>query len=77
MSYQKVLGSKVNLSISLHPHNYGKAERNIHTLEDMLRECVIDFKGNWDNQLPLIKFCYKNIHVRIKMVPYEALYTRR
>ncbi|XP_049372615.1 uncharacterized protein LOC125837564 [Solanum verrucosum] len=56
----------------------GQAESTIQTLEDMLRECVIDFKGNWDNHLPLIEFAYNNsYHCSIQMAPYKALYGRR
>ncbi|WMV25860.1 hypothetical protein MTR67_019245 [Solanum verrucosum] len=48
------------------------------TLEDMLRACVIDFKGNWDGHLPLVEFSYNNnYHSSIQMAPYEALYGRR
>ncbi|XP_075111389.1 uncharacterized protein LOC142181772 [Nicotiana tabacum] len=37
-----------------------------------------DFKGNWDDHLPLIEFAYNNsYHSSIKMAPYEALYGRR
>ena len=44
----------------------------------MLRACVIYFKGNWDNHLPLIEFSYNNsYHVSIVMSPFEALYGRR
>ncbi|XP_070004985.1 uncharacterized protein [Nicotiana sylvestris] len=47
-------------------------------LEDMLRACVLDFKGNWDDHLPLIEFAYNNsFHVSIQMSPFEALYGRR
>ena len=54
------------------------AERTIQTLEDMLRACVIDYKGSWDDHLPLIEFAYnKSFHVSIGMAPYEALYVRR
>ncbi|WMV07518.1 hypothetical protein MTR67_000903, partial [Solanum verrucosum] len=57
---------------------YGQSERTIHTLEDMLRSCVIDFKGNWDDHLPLIEFSYNNsYHSSIQMAPYEAFYGRR
>ncbi|WMV19865.1 hypothetical protein MTR67_013250, partial [Solanum verrucosum] len=53
-------------------------ERTIQTLEDMLKACVIDFKGNWDDHLPLIEFAYNNsYHSSIQMAPYEALYGRR
>ncbi|XP_070020173.1 uncharacterized protein [Nicotiana sylvestris] len=56
----------------------GQAERTIQTLEDMLRAYVLDFKGNWEDHLPLIEFAHNNsYHSSIKMVPYEALYVRR
>ena len=44
----------------------------------MLRACVIDFNGNWDNHLPLIEFCYNNSYnSSIVLSPFEALYGRR
>ncbi|XP_069144097.1 uncharacterized protein [Solanum lycopersicum] len=47
-------------------------------MEDMLRACVIDFRGNWDYHLPLIEFSYNNsYHLNIGMAPFEALYGRR
>ena len=56
----------------------GQAARTIQTLEDMLRACVINFKGSWDDHLPLIEFANNNnYHSRIQKVPYEALYGRR
>ncbi|WMV29847.1 hypothetical protein MTR67_023232 [Solanum verrucosum] len=56
----------------------GQAERTIQTLEDMLRACLIDFKGNWDYHLPLIEFPYNNsYHSSIATAPLEALYGRR
>ncbi|WMV29597.1 hypothetical protein MTR67_022982 [Solanum verrucosum] len=77
-SFQKDLGSKVNLSIAFHPQTDGQVERTIQTLEDILRACVIDFKGNWNDHLPLIEFAYNNMdHSSIQMAPYETLYGRR
>ncbi|WMV41498.1 hypothetical protein MTR67_034883 [Solanum verrucosum] len=55
-----------------------QGDRTIQTVEDMLRGCVIDFKGNWNGHLPVIKYAYKNgYHSSIGMAPFEALYGRR
>jgi len=44
----------------------------------MLRECVIDFKGNWDDHLALIEFaCNNSYHSSIGTTPFEALSGRR
>ncbi|WP_340057485.1 hypothetical protein, partial [Corynebacterium parakroppenstedtii] len=52
-------------------------ERTIQTLEDMLRLCVLDFKGSWEEHLPLVEFAYNNSYqASIGMAPYEALYGR-
>ncbi|WMV25801.1 hypothetical protein MTR67_019186 [Solanum verrucosum] len=51
----------------------GQAERMIQNLEDMLRACVMDFKGNRDDNFPLIEFLYNNsYHSSIQMAPYEC-----
>ena len=77
-SFQRALGTKVKLSTTSHPRTDGLAERAIQTLEDMLRSCVINYKGSWDDHLPLIEFAYNNsFHASIGMTPYEAFYGRR
>ena len=39
---------------------------------------MIDFRGSWDDHLPLIEFLYNNsYHSSIKMAPFKALYDRR
>jgi len=44
-------------------------KRTIQTLEDMLRACVIEFKGSWDKYLPLTEFAYNNsFHCSIVLV---------
>ncbi|KAD5803480.1 hypothetical protein E3N88_14840 [Mikania micrantha] len=44
----------------------------------MLRACIIDFGGSWDDHLSLVEFSYNNsYHASIGMPPYEALYGRR
>ena len=43
----------------------------------MLRACVLDHKGGWDEHLPLVEFAYNNSYqASIQMAPYEALYGR-
>ena len=50
-SFQEGLGTKVKLSTAFQPLTDGQAEHTIQTLEDILRACIIDFKGNWDKHL--------------------------
>ncbi len=39
----------------------------------MLRACVIDLKGSWDEHLPLVEFVYNNSYqASIQMAPYEV-----
>ncbi|KAL9992436.1 putative nucleotidyltransferase, Ribonuclease H [Helianthus debilis subsp. tardiflorus] len=77
-SFQKAMGTKLNLSTAYHPQTDGQSERTIQTMEDMLRACVIDFGGNWDKHLPLIEFSYNNsYHTSINAAPFEALYGRK
>ncbi|KAL8132071.1 hypothetical protein AgCh_007823 [Apium graveolens] len=72
------LGTKLKMSTAYHPQTDAQSERIIQTIEDMLRICAIDFKGNWDDHLPLIEFLYNNsYHASIGMPPYEALYGRK
>ena len=76
--FKKDLATTVKLSITFHPQTYGQAERTIQTFDDILRECIIDFKRNWDKNLTLVEFAYNNsFHSSISMAPYEALYDRR
>ena len=64
-------------STSYHPETDGQSERTIQILEDMLRACMIDFKGSLEDHLHLAEFSYNNSYqASIKMVPFEALYSR-
>ncbi|KAK2436442.1 hypothetical protein QL285_021436 [Trifolium repens] len=74
----EALGTKLRLSSAYHPQTDGQTERTNQSLEDLLRACVLDDRGSWDNVLPLIEFTYNNsFHTSIGMAPYEALYGRR
>ena len=65
------------MSIAFHPHMDGQSERTIQVLEDMLRACVLNFKGSWEEHLPLVEFAYNNSYqASIQMAAYEALYGR-
>ena len=49
-------GTKVKLNTTFHPETDGQVEHTIQTLEDMLRACIIDYKGNLEKHLPLVEF---------------------
>ncbi|KAJ9561553.1 hypothetical protein OSB04_006713 [Centaurea solstitialis] len=77
-SLQTAMGTRIDLSTAYHPQTDGQTERTIQTLEDMLRACVLEFGGRWDDHLPLVEFSYNNkYHTSIQCVPYEALYGRK
>ena len=77
-SVQQAMGTKLNFSTAFHPQTDGQTERTNQTLEDMLRACVLEFKGAWSKYLPLIEFSYNNSYqATIGMAPYEALYGTR
>lgn len=76
--FQSVLGTKVKHNTAFDPQKDDLVERTTKTIEDMLRSCVINFKGNWDYHLPLVKFSNNNdYHLNISIEPFEALYGRR
>lgn len=76
-SFVTALGTKLNLTTAFHPESDGQSERTIQTLEEMLRACVIEFQGSWDDYLPLMEFAYNNSYQSsIGMAPYESLYGR-
>ena len=71
------MGTRLTMSTAFHPQTDGQSERTIQVLEDILRECVLDHKGSWEEHLPLVEFAYNNSYqVSIQMAPYEALYGR-
>ena len=76
-SLQKALGTKLNFSTAYHPQSDGQTKCVNQTLEDLLRACVLDVGGSWEDQISLVEFSYNNsFQSSIGMTPFEALYGR-
>ena len=76
-SFQKAMGTQLAMSMAFHPQTDGQSKGTIQIFEDMLRACVLDLKGSWEEHLPLVEFAYNNSYqASIHMAPYEALYGR-
>ena len=44
----------------------------------MLKCCVLEFQGSWEQYLPLVELAYNNSYQSsLKMAPYESLYRRK
>ncbi|GJU74115.1 putative reverse transcriptase domain-containing protein [Tanacetum coccineum] len=77
-SMQEALGTRLDMSTVYHPQTDGQSDHTIQTLEDLLRACVLDFRGSWDVHLPLVEFSYNNsYHSSVRCAPFEALYSRK
>jgi len=67
-SLQAALGTQLRMSSAYHPQTDGQSERTIQSLEYLLRSCVLDHLGNWNDVLPLVEFTYNNsYHASIGM----------
>lgn len=54
-----------------------QTERVNKVLEELLRACVLDFIGSWEDPLHLIEFSYNNSYqTNIEMMHFKALYER-
>jgi len=71
------LHKALDFNSAYHPQTDGQTERVNQVLKDMLRACVLDFQGSWEEHLSLVEFAYNNsYHSIIGMASYEALYGR-
>lgn len=76
-SLQEILGTKLKISTAYHSQTDGQTERVNKVLEDLLRACVLDFGGSWEDLLHLVEFLYNNSYqASIRKAPFEALYER-
>ena len=77
-SFQVCLATQVKLSIKFLPQTDGQEKHTIQFLEDILRECLIDFNDNWNDHLLLIEFSNNNsYYLSISRAPFESLYGKR
>ena len=68
------MGTRLDFMTAFHPQTDGQSERTIQALEDMLRMCIMDLGGSWNDHLPLVEFGYNNsYHSNIEMALYETL----
>nr|GEY93957.1 putative reverse transcriptase domain, ribonuclease H-like domain, aspartic peptidase domain protein [Tanacetum cinerariifolium] len=73
----EVFRTRLDMSTTYHPQTDGQREHTIQTLEDMVRACVLDFRGSRDVHLPLVEFSYNNsYHSNVRCASFEALYGR-
>ncbi|XP_028061894.1 uncharacterized protein LOC114265323 [Camellia sinensis] len=56
LSLQIVMGTQLTLTTAYHPQTNGQSQCTIQILEDMLRACVLDFKGSLEKYLSLAEF---------------------
>jgi transposase InsO family protein len=71
------LGTHLIHSLAYHPQTVGQIERINQILEDMLRACVLEQPGSWDQNLPSAEFSYNNsFRESLKMAAFEVLYGR-
>ena len=76
-SFQEIMGTDLSLSTAYHPQSDGQTEIVNKILEDLLRACILDWGGSWEDHLYLAEFTYNNSYQStIGMAPFEALYGR-
>ena len=54
------MGTELKFSTAFHPQTDGQSERTIQILEYLLRSCVLDWQGSWEDHLLLVEFAYNN-----------------
>lgn len=68
----------MNLSTVFYPQTDCKFKKTIQTLEEIMRTYILEFRGNWDDILPLVEFIYNNSYqTTIDIALYETMYGRK
>ena len=69
--------TQLTMNTAFHPQKDDQSKMTIQVLKDMLRACVLNHKGSWEEHWPLVEFTYNNSYqASIQMTPYKALYRR-
>jgi transposase InsO family protein len=74
----ETLDTQLHFSSAYHPRTDGQTERVNQILEDILRDCALQYGRSWDKSLLYAEFSYNNSYQKsLKMAPFEMLYGRR
>lgn len=74
---KEAIGTQLKLSHAFHPLIDGQSQMVIQIVEDLLRSCVSDWEGSWENHLPLVGFaCNNSNQSTIGKTTFDALYIR-
>jgi hypothetical protein len=69
------LGTHLIHSSAYHPQTDGQTKQVNQILEDILRACILEHQGSWDQNLPWAEFLYNNSYQEsLKMALFEVLY---
>ena len=58
--FQEAMGTELRFSTAFHPQTDGQSEMTIQVLEDLLRSCVLDWQGSWEDYIAMAEFAYNN-----------------
>jgi transposase InsO family protein len=74
----ETLDTQLRFSSAYHLQTDGQTKRVNQILEDMLRDCALQYGRSWDKSLSYAEFSYNNSYQEsLKMAPFEMLYGRR
>ncbi|MCO5576648.1 hypothetical protein L7F22_030463 [Adiantum nelumboides] len=68
------IGTTLKFSSSFHPQTDGQLEEANSTVLDLLKCCVSEHKGKWQQYLPMVEYAYNNtVHSSIGKSPFEIV----
>jgi hypothetical protein len=74
----ETLDTQLRFSSAYYPLTNGQTKRVNQILEDMLRDCALQYERSWDKSGSYAEFSYNNSYQEsLKMASFEMLYGRR